>query len=166
MKFKKKIIAPSRSFLCLFLIVIAGCVAGLDTYRGQTAVENSRILLHGGSHNGVWQTDDLTVKYSYSRKPNNLGISGEVALKNKLTDASAEVQDFVLEVNFLNAAGRALGTKELAVAGYREMMTKWEFDYNFELPAKATAMAFSYEGQMGAGAGGGLAEQFWYDPFQ
>jgi len=42
----------------------------------------------------------------------------------------------------------------------------WDFDYNFELPARTTAMAFSYNGQMGAGAGEGLTEEFWYDPFQ
>ena len=87
-------------------------------------------------------------------------------MKAKLTAASNIVQDFVLEVNFLSAAGRALGTKEIAVAGYREPQTKWDFDYNFELPARTTAMAFSYNGQMGAGAGEGLAEQFWHNPFQ
>jgi len=167
MKVKKKIITIfTRGSLFLFLSVFVACAAGLDTYQGKTADQNSRITLYGGSHNGVWQTDDLTVKYSYLRKPNNLRISGDVALKDKLTDASNIVQDFVLEVNFLNAAGRALGTKELAIAGYRETPTKWDFDYNFELPARTTAMAFSYDGQMGAGAGGGMAEEFWHDPFQ
>jgi hypothetical protein len=167
MNFKKKIITVfTRFFLFLFLIVFVACAGSLDTYRGKTADPNSRIALHGGSHSGVWQTDDLKVKYSYLRKPNYLQISGEVALKDKLTDASDIVQEFFLEVNFLSAAGRALGTKELAIAGYREPQTKWDFDYNFELPAKTTAMAFSYTGQMGAGAGEGLAEQFWHDPFQ
>ena len=167
MNLKKKIITPfARFFLLLCLIVFFACAGSLDTYRGKTADPNSRIALHGGSHIGVWQTDDLTVKYSYIRKPNYLRISGDVALKAKLTAASNIVQDFVLEVNFLSAAGRALGTKEIAVAGYREPQTKWDFDYNFELPARTTAMAFSYNGQMGAGAGEGLAEQFWHNPFQ
>jgi hypothetical protein len=60
-----------------------------------------------------------------------------------------------------------LGTKELAVAGYREMITSWNFNHNFELPANTAAMAFSYQGQMGVeAAGGGSGEQFWHDPFQ
>jgi hypothetical protein len=84
-----------------------------------------------------------------------------------MTDASDVVQNFVLQVNFLNANGQALDTKELAIAGYREMLTKWDFDHNFELPAGTSAMAFSYQGQMGAeAAGGGSSEQFWHDPFQ
>jgi hypothetical protein len=167
MKLKKKIITLfTRGFLLLFLSVLVACTSSLDTYQGKTADQNSRIALNGGSHNGVWQTDDLTVKYSYSRKPNNLRISGDVELSNKMKDASDIVGNFVLQVNFLNAAGRALGTKELAIAGYREMITKWDFDHNFELPAGTSAMAFSYQGQMGTDAAGGGGEQFWHDPFQ
>jgi hypothetical protein len=82
-----------------------------------------------------------------------------------MKDASDTVQNFVLQVNFLNANGQALDTKELAVAGYRETITKWDFDHNFKLPAGTSAMAFSYDGQMGADAGGGAAERFWHDPF-
>ena len=65
MNLKKKIITPfARFFLLLCLIVFFACAGSLDTYRGKTADPNSRIALHGGSHIGVWQTDDLTVKYS------------------------------------------------------------------------------------------------------
>jgi len=166
MKKKRIMLLCMRSFLFLFLSVIVACISNLDTYQGKTADQNSRIALHGGSHNGVWQTDDLTVKYSYSRRPNNLQIAGDVALSDKLKDVSDIVQEFVLQVNFLNAAGRVMGTKELVIAGYREPMTQWNFDYNFELPARTTGIAFSYDGQMGAGIGGGAAEEFWYDPFR
>lgn len=153
-----------RGFLCLFFVASVGCISSLDTYQGKTANQNSRIALQGGSHNGVWQTDDLTINYKYFRKPNNLQIAGDVALSTKLTDASDIVKEFALQINFLDAAGRALGTKELVIAGFRESLTKWDFDYNFELPAKTAAIAFSYDGQMGAGLVG--AEEFWYDPFQ
>jgi hypothetical protein len=164
---KKKIITVfTLGFLSVFLSVFLACTSSLDTYIGKTADQQSRIALNGGSHNGVWQTDDLTVNYSYSRKPNSLQISGDVNLSNKMKDASDTVQTFFLQVNFLNANGRALETKELAVAGHREMVTKWEFDHNFELPAHTSAMAFSYTGQMGGGAGEGSSEPFWRDPFQ
>jgi hypothetical protein len=164
---KKTITLLAWGFLLLFLSVCVACVSSLDTYQGKTADQNSRIVLKGGSHNGMWQTDDLTVKYSYSRKPNNLQITGNVELKDELKDASDTVQNFILQVNFLNANGQALGTKELVVAGYRETITKWDFDHNFELLANTAAMAFSYQGQMGVeAAGGGSAEQFWHDPFQ
>ena len=86
-------------------------------------------------------------------------------MKDKLTDASGMVQSFVLQVNFLNAAGQALGTKELAMAGYRERLTTWDFDHKFEPPAGTSAMALSYDGQMG-GDRGGVVETFWHDPFQ
>jgi hypothetical protein len=166
MNIKKKIITVfTLGFLSVLLSVFLACTSSLDTYRGKTADQESRIALNGGSHNGVWQTDDLTVKYSYSRKPNSLRISGDVNLSNKMKDASDTVQNFVLQVNFLNANGQALDTKELAVAGYRETITKWDFDHNFKLPAGTSAMAFSYDGQMGADAGGGAAERFWHDPF-
>jgi hypothetical protein len=165
MKLEKNIITVfTLGFLSVLLSVLLACTSSLDTYRGKTANQESRIALSGGSHNGAWQTDDLTVKYSYSRSPNNLQISGDVALKAKLTDASDVVQNFVLQVNFLNAAGQALGTKELVMAGYRETLTKWDFDHKFEPPASTSAMAFSYDGQMG-GDRGGLAEKFWHDPF-
>lgn len=168
MNSRKKIMPLfARGFLVLFLSALIACASSLDTYQGKSADPNSRILLNGGSHNGMWQTDDLTVNYSYSRKPNILQITGNVALKDKLKDASNIVQNFILQVNFLNADGQALGTKELAVASYREMITNWDFDHNFELPANTYAMAFSYQGQMGVEAtGGGSAEQFWHDPFQ
>jgi hypothetical protein len=168
MNIKKKIATVfTLGFLFLFLSVLVACTSSLDSYQGKTADQNSRIALNGGSHNGVWQTDNLSVNYSYSRKPNNLRISGDVGLSNEMKDASDIVENFVLQVNFLNANGQALGTKELAVAGYRETMTKWDFDHNFELPASTSAMAFSYSGQMGEEAGGGgSSQQFWHDPFQ
>ena len=164
---KKKIITVfTLGFLPVFLSVFVACTNSFDTYLGKTADQKSRIALNGGSHNGVWQTDDLAVNYSYSRKPNSLRISGDVNLSDKLKDASNIVQTFFLQVNFLNANGQVLDTKELAVAGYREMITKWDFDHNFELPARTSAMAFSYTGQMGEGAGEGSSESFWHDPFQ
>jgi hypothetical protein len=168
MNLKKKIITLfTQGFLLLFLSVLVACTSSLDSYQGKTADQKSRITLNGGSHNGLWQTDDLTVKYSYSRIPNNLRISGDVELSNTMKDASDIVENFVLQVNFLNANGQALGTKELAMAGYRETITKWDFDHNFELPARSSAMAFSYSGQMGEEASGeGSSQQFWHDPFQ
>jgi hypothetical protein len=168
MNIEKKIITVFRlGFLFLVLNVLVACTSSLDSYQGKTADPSSRLALNGGSHNGVWQTDDLAVKYSYSRNPNRVQISGDVALSNKMTDASPVVQNFVLQVNFLNANGQALGTKELAVAGYREMITSWNFNHNFELLANTAAMAFSYQGQMGVeAAGGGAGAQFWHDPFQ
>lgn len=163
MNIKKKNIAVfTLGFLFLFLSVFVACTNSLDTYQGKTANQKSRIALNGGSHNGVWQTDDLAVKYSYSRKPNSLRISGDVDLSAKMKDASDIVQNFVLHVNFLNANGQVLGTKELAMAGYRETITEWDFDHNFEPPARTSAMAFSYSGQMGEEAGGGgSSQQFW-----
>ena len=167
MKLEKNIITVFRlCLLSVLLSVFVACTNSFDTYLGKTADQESRIALNGGSHNGVWQTDDLAVNYSYSRKPNSLRISGDVNLSDKLKDASNIVQTFFLQVNFLNANGRALETKELAVAGHHERITKWKFDHNFELPAHTSAMAFSYTGQMGGGAGEGSSEPFWRDPFQ
>jgi hypothetical protein len=164
---KKKIITVfTLGFLPVLLSVFVACTNSFDTYIGKTADQESRIALNGGSHNGVWQTDDLAVNYSYSRKPNSLRISGDVNLSDKLKDASNIVQTFFLQLNFLNANGQVLETKELAVAGYRETITKWNFDHNFQLPARTSAMAFSYTGQMGEGAGEGSSESFWHDPFQ
>lgn len=166
MNIKKNIISVfTLGLLSVLLSVFLACTSSLDTYLGKTADQESRIALNGGSHNGVWQTDDLTVNYSYSRKPNSLQISGDVNLSDKMKDASDIVQTFFLQVNFLNANGQALATKELAVAGYREEITKWDFDHTFELPPRTSAMAFSYTGQMGEGAGEGSSEPFWRDPF-
>jgi hypothetical protein len=49
---------------------------------------------------------------------------------------------------------------------HREPFTKWHFDRNYELPAGTSAMAFSYDGQMGADATGGSDEEFGHDPFR
>ena len=141
-------------FLPVLLSVFIACTNRFDTYLGKTADQESRIALNGGSHKGVWQTDDLAVNYSYSRKPNSLQISGDVNLSKKLKDASNIVQTFFLQVNFLNANGQVLDTKELAVSGYRETITKWDFDHNFELPARTSAMAFSYTAQACSGGKG------------
>ena len=167
MKLKKNIKTVfTLGFLSVLLSVFLACTSGFDTYIGKTADQQSRIALNGGSHNGVWQTDDLAVNYSYSRRPNSLRISGDVSLSQKMKDESNIVQTFFLQVNFLNAHGQVLNTKELAVAGYRETITKWEFDHTFELPARTSAMAFSYTGRMGEDAAGGSSESFWHDPFQ
>jgi hypothetical protein len=167
MKLKKNIKTVfTLGLLSVLLSAFVACTNSFDTYLGKTADQESRIALNGGSHNGVWQTDDLTVNYSYSRKPNSLQISGDVSLSQKMKDVSNIVQTFFLQVNFLNAHGQVLDTKELAVAGYRETITKWEFDHTLELPARTSAMAFSYTGQMGEGAGEGSSESFWHDPFQ
>ena len=163
---KKIIMICLLGSLVLFLSVFVACTNSLVTYKGKTADKKSRIALPDGPHKGVWSTDDLTAQYSYSRKANDLRIFGQVELSKKLKDASDIVQDFFLQVTFLDADGQALDTKVLAAAGHREPFTKLHFDRNYELPASTSAMAFSYDGQMGEDATGGSDEEFWHDPFR
>jgi hypothetical protein len=167
LKLDQKItIAFAPWFLFLFFSVFVACTNSLDSYKGETADAQSRIALPEGPHKGAWSTDDLSAEYSYSRKSNNFRIFGQVELSNRLKDASDIVATFVFQVVFLNADGQALDTKDLFIAGYREPFTKWHFDRTYMLPAGTSAMAFSYDGQMGVDPGGDAAAEFWYDPFR
>jgi hypothetical protein len=151
-------------FSFLFLSALAAC-SSLVSYQGQTANPQSRIALQEGQHKGVWSTDDLSIEYSYLQNSNNLRLSGQVELSNALKDVSDVVANFLLQVVFLNAESRALGTKELVNTGFAEPITQWQFDRTYVMPANTAAMAFSYTGQMGIHPLRGATQQFWHDPF-
>lgn len=153
-------------FSALLLISMLACAGGLDTWRGKTANEDSRIELQAGSHKGMWRTDDLIVRYSYTLDANHMRITGNVALSQMLQDQSDAVQRFTLAANLLDDAGKDLGTHELATAGYGEDAMSWTFEKHLVLPSGTATMAFSYNGEMARGPDGDSAGGFWYDPFQ
>jgi hypothetical protein len=149
------------------LVVLVACKSSSFTYRGKTSEEKSRIALQNGSHKSVWKTNDVSAQYSYTCNANNFQISGQVNLGAGLKAASDIVQSFIFRLNFLNVDGKVLDNKVLAEAGFREPITTWQYDKNFKLPTGTTAIAFSYQGQMGVDKGGGNASaEFWHDPFQ
>jgi hypothetical protein len=152
-------------FSALLVVSMVACAGGFDTWRGRTSHEKDRIALHDGSDQGIWKTDDLVVRYNYSLSSNDMHITGNAALSQMLQDRADAVKRFTLAVNFLDAQGKDIETRELAAAGYKEEAMSWTFEHRFALPAGTAAMAFSYDGEMSQGSGGGSGEGFWYDPF-
>ena len=154
-------------FLLLFLGILVGCATGLTDIRGADTNPKHRIpLKKDGPHEGVFKTDDLTLKYKYTLDASGLQISGNLELARRLR--SFEFLDsFFSHVYFLDAAGKVLDRKELVTASSLDGsgMKRIPVDKRYPLPQGTEAMAFGYKGLVEeASSGTATSWDFWMSP--
>ncbi|CCK82339.1 hypothetical protein [Desulfobacula toluolica] len=145
-------------FLCLLIVLLAGCSAKFFTYKGAWVAEDNRITVQDGKpYKGSWQTRDVTIDYTHQKKMQNLQISGEVKLRRFLTMGFGTLDNLTLNLYMLDPDGIVLDSKLIRIFAYRldfHTLGKMTFNKQFELPADTAAIAFGYSGRVSDGGGG------------
>lgn len=147
--------SPSRYFLLCILFLLVSMSLGCRGFIGSTVPRPSRIsLLDQDTGRGVWQTEDLTLSYAYSRDRDLLRISGEGTLYRR------GVRYFNLSLYFVDAEGTVIGsTGVLSAVGGGPV----SFQTEKTVPQGTRSFAFGYTGESVIRELGGIP--FWYYPF-
>jgi hypothetical protein len=167
MGFGAKVWAVFKTGMCLILLgSLAACQGGMGSYAGKTVDAKDRIeLLEGGPHPVSWETRDLLVEFQYTRKRQDLQISGLIKPQQYLSHFNS-IKHLYLRLHFVDAGGKVLADQALLKStGYRvQMPEKIPFKAELQIPPAGAAVAFSYRGR--AQGGGERAEdwEFWKMP--
>ncbi len=94
MAFGTKIMAVFKASVWVILLgSLVACQSGFSSYAGKTVDAENRIeLLEGGPHMGSWETRDFLVEFQYSRKRQDLEISGRLLPQQYLAAISCPFQ--------------------------------------------------------------------------
>ena len=158
---------PVLKRIIILLVTVStliACQSAFFSYRGKMVAEESRIAIEeGGPHKGVWETNDFTFNYTYTRKADRIEISGELALDNYIS--IIEILDYLFfRVNFIDSDGKLQDSKVLWSTTYNSHNHKWFIKREIELPSYANAIGFSYMGSIREGGGQGLQLFLWFSP--
>jgi hypothetical protein len=147
MKFKKKILFTIKLyFLLIFLFSLVACQGSLFSYRGRTVEPDRRIeLLENGPHEGIWQTNDLTIKYRYEKKADIMQLSGVAELSDRYKFFDEVVERFYLTLFFLDNKDRVLEDKEILHSSYSLPYDKFTFKKSIEIPPSVISIAYHYQ---------------------
>jgi len=161
-----------RGLSILFLVAIVACSARLFSYKGLEVSENNLIRLeNGGPHDGIWSTGDLAVVYRYTRKADNLQISGDIRFEDSLRYNFTRLDHFDLWIHLLNSENKIVEYRNLSPHVHYFEIDKIPFDETIPLPPGINAISFSYSGRASEGGndrdektGGGTSWEFWKTP--
>ena len=124
MELMRVIIGAFKSGLLLLSILFIAC-QGMQ----RTVAPSDRISLRqGGPHTGKWESNTIFLEYHYYKLAGEFKLSVQVKAKTKV-----RYDGFKVYVLFVDAEGRVLETKEVAV---------YRLDNAFEMPPQATYISF------------------------
>lgn len=141
------------------------CIAALPvTGSGGFVAPEDRLSISQPGDSGQWKGQDLTVQYKYSKKSDQVALTGNVNFANYLLMGYVMLQDFRLSVIFVDENGQKLQSQGLTTG--RGSFDPIPFQASLTVPHGAVAMAFSYQGEaIDSGHDGvGGPTSFWYDP--
>lgn len=134
--------------LTAFCYLTAGCQGNLLTYKGGNVPQGESIILLDGEHSGFWPTRDLRVNYTYSKKSDQLNISGDVRFADWLGLSFNNIEFFNLQLFLLSNQGTVLQAAGLATSpSFASSRMSLNFTKTMTLPAGTVAMAFGYTGE-------------------
>ena len=155
MKCKKMIFALILWPLVILMIsILVSCGSLSFTYKGLTVPEKNLIYLKNkGSHEGKWQTVDISVTYLYTRSADILKISGLIDFDDSLKFNYSHLNDFDFRIYFVNSKNIITGNIRIYFYTAFNEIEAAPFEKNGELPADTQAIVFGYSGRV-SGDGG------------
>ena len=161
MNFNKHTLGIKFVAVALALISLTACQGSLLSYRGRAAKPENRIdLKNGGPYRGFYQTRDIAIDYEYVNQADAFQFSGAVKFDNALVYNFRTVENFSLQLNYLDSDGKVIDTTWLARSGYQQQIEDLPFSRTLSLPLGTAGLAFSYSGTTREGGGGGGGENF------
>lgn len=153
--------------LLLVLLFLPGCVSFLRPDLGAIARPEARI---DPVRNGVLQTRDLQLDYSFTKSGNTLNLAGNIAINRSVTDSFDTLIRLSVEMNFLDDKGRVLGSVNITplYGAYDMVPDRLPIKASAIEPPGTVAVAFNYFGELkstGDERDGDRWEIFYY-PFE
>ena len=141
MKSKHNLGRASKSGLVLLLILLM--VSGSHfAYAQRKVPEKDRIpLSQDASNEGTWESNDVSLDYSYVRQAGKITITFDGRAK-------AKYDQLIVRVVFIDEQGKILDRKTVYNSGFRGELSrskkyrKKRFEKSFDIPPQATHMAF------------------------
>lgn len=162
----------SRGALLLLvtILLLGGCGGALFTYLGAQVREGHLIALTDGSDSeSRYRSNDLIMGYRWSRRGNELLLSGVASYAPGIRSGFTLIPYFHLSVFLTDGRGVILADRGITTPGSSEPGNIMRFKEKLLLPPGTTHMAFSYSGQgrISGGTGedrGGGEMPFWEVP--
>ena len=173
MKCKKMILTFLLGTMSLFLLsTLMGCASFSSNYKGLVVPpENLIALKNEGSHEGKWETEDISVTYRYTRNVDSLKISGLIDFDDRLKGNFNRLEDFDLWVHFVNSENKIADNIRISPFTAFNQIEAAPFERNITLPPETQAIVFSYRGHVGEDStggtdkpDGGISWTFWKTP--
>jgi len=138
-KKKKTKIVLIKSVIALILPLIFFISCG-----GVTIREDQRIQLQAGqSYQGTQNTVDYRLEYQYVFKQASAGGPGSIEISGKV-NPKRRLDSLDIYLNFLDAEGQRLGSKNVFGGGAGRGAGKGSFSNTFETPPGTVSIAFTY----------------------
>ena len=141
MKLNHKSVRAFKRGLWLIIILLMASQGRLVNAQG-TVAENNRIALsQDASNDGTWESNDVSLDYSYVRQAGKITITFDGRAK-------AKYDQLIVRVAFIDAQGKILDRKTVYNSGFRGELSrskkyrKKRFEKSFDIPPQATHMAF------------------------
>ena len=138
-------------------------------YKGSTVSLGSRIILNNNEQdqNKTWQSDDISMNYSYHLKSNQLTLSGTAKFTNHIIYNFDILDEFQLSVLLLDSNGKILEMKGLYSASNQQKPDGFSFNRTITMSENTKEIAFTYTGSVQEeGNQGNISTQFWKLPIK
>ncbi len=126
-------------------------------------------LVAGGPQQGTFQSQYLTINYSYTFSQGQLTASGTLNFDDSLTMNYPGLRHFYLELVLADGQGNVIQRSMVTLQsgftwGDNDALAASSFSAQLTVPAGAASMTFYYNGATQGSRGGGFGTSFWYDP--
>ena len=139
-------IKSGLAFLTLLLLLLVACQSTSIRYLGKHADPELVIPLPGSVAKDQWETDDLSITYSYSESSQTFQITGQITLADKYAEIYHVLDLFYVHILFLDSNLSVIKTEILADPVAAHPKERFLFDKSFHIPQTATAFSFAYYG--------------------
>ena len=128
--------------------LIVSCQGNLLTYKGSRVTPGESISLLEGEHSGYWQTRDLRINYTYSKKGNQMQISGDIDFAGWLGYNFQNILYFNISMFLVDDQETILQSSGVtSSSNFAQSQDSMSFSKTLDLPPGTTAIAFGYTGE-------------------
>lgn len=129
-------------------LLLYGCAGKNPSWNGVVAKPDNRTAFEkGGTHVGIWQTNDIAIHYRYILEQDRLTFQGQVKRQARIRYLH-RLKAWV-RIHFLDENGVVLDTRLLWAQNGSDVygQIRYRFNRDWQIPPNATAMGFSYSGR-------------------
>ena len=167
MQFKAHFLNIIRILLLfVFAGLLLGCQSVFNPYQGKAVkVDNNIPLMEGGPHQGVWETSEVSFKYSFVRNSDKLELSGDLALYAASHWTYELIDNLFFRVSFIDSDGKLIDSRVIWSTVYGNYFYQWNLKQRtLDLPPNTAAMGFSYMGRVREAGSQGTELNLWHSP--
>jgi len=136
-------------FISLLLFLLA-CTSTKELFRGKIANQADQIhIISSGTDSGVWNTNELSINYTYTSLSDHLNLTGYISISEYITNTYSTIRSLNVLVSFLDNHGKVVSTNYINPT-YSVNSTpprKIKFNSSLSLPIETVAFCFSYSGE-------------------